>query len=225
MTASSPDVHTIGTGTHGRYLVARPATSGPAPLLVGFHGYAQDAESCLDNLRRMPATSRWHLASVQALHRFYRGRGDATVASWMTRQDRTLLIADNVAYAAAVVDAVRRNYPITECLVFAGFSQGVAMAYRAAARSGHACHGLISLAGDIPPDVRDAHDIMLPRVLIGRGTRDEWYSAGAMEADVAHLRNRGVPARTVVFDGGHEWGDAFVDEADRFLAGVERRQA
>src|SRR5262245_47905561 len=87
----------------------------------------------------------WLLASIEALHRFYTKRGDV-VATWMTKQDRELEIADNTAYVWSVVDTVRRGGQRRRPLVFVGFSQGVAMAYRAAA-SGE-CNGLIVLAGD-----------------------------------------------------------------------------
>ncbi len=41
---AAPAVHTIAAATHGRYLVARADGPGPAPLLVGFHGYGEHAE-------------------------------------------------------------------------------------------------------------------------------------------------------------------------------------
>ena len=49
----------------------------------------------------------------------------------MTRQDREAAIADNIDYVDRVVAATRTA---AEPLVFAGFSQGVAMAFRAAVR-------------------------------------------------------------------------------------------
>jgi poly(3-hydroxybutyrate) depolymerase len=88
----------VATTIHGRYLVIPPAISGPAPLFVGFHGYAENAEVQLERLRAIPESARWICLSIQALHRFYERRTDRVVASWMTRQDRDLAIADNLAY-------------------------------------------------------------------------------------------------------------------------------
>jgi len=88
---------TIAVTTHGRYLVEKPAASGPAPLLVGFHGYGEGAEAQLERMRRIGGADRWRLVSIQGLHRFYQRRADQVVASWMTRQDRDLAIADNLA--------------------------------------------------------------------------------------------------------------------------------
>ena len=63
----------------------------------------------------------------------------------MTLHDREHAIADNVDYIGSVLDAVGTTYGVRRPLVFAGFSQGGAMAYRAAARAvgvGHECDGV-----------------------------------------------------------------------------------
>jgi len=100
---------------------------------VGFHGYAQNAETFLESLVAIPGAETWRVASVQGLHPFY-SRGSHVVAGWMTRQDREHAIADNIAYVDAVLDDMAAAFGAPEKLVFAGFSQGVAMAYRAAMR-------------------------------------------------------------------------------------------
>src|SRR5919106_2266873 len=98
---------------HGRYLVVPPVLPGPAPLLVGFHGYAEPAEAQLDRMRAIPGAERWLLVSIQGLNRFYQRRTNEVIAGWMTRQDREHAIADNVAYVASVLDVVRRDWPTT----------------------------------------------------------------------------------------------------------------
>ncbi len=211
-------VRSLEATTHGRYLVSPPARGGRAPLLVGFHGYGEHAGTWLDRALRVPAAQGWLVVSVQGLHRFYNTKTEETVASWMTREDRDLLIQDNVAYVRAVVDEVTRAHAVGGPLVYAGFSQGVAMAYRAAAFVGRPCRGVIALAGDVPPDVRATPALDLPSALIGCGTRDGWYRVETLEADVAHLRARGVDVEAVVFEGGHEWGRPFVEAAGRMLA-------
>ena len=144
---------TIATATHGRYLVVPPAADGPAPLLVGFHGYAELAEQQLARLQAIPGSNRWLLVSVQGLNRFYQRRTNEVVAGWMTRQDRDLAIADNLAYVSNVVDAVAREWRAADTLVFTGFSQGVATAFRAAASSPRAVSGVIAAGGDVPPEI------------------------------------------------------------------------
>jgi predicted esterase len=136
----------------------------------------------------------------------------------MTREDRELAIADNVAYVRGVVNEVRGREGGTGLthlpLIFAGFSQGAAMAFRAAANV--ASTGVIALGGDIPPDVRAA-EAPLPSVLLGRGTQDAWYTHEQFEADAGWLRATGTDADVFEFDGGHEWAGAFRDRSAEFL--------
>lgn len=212
--------HTITATTHGRYLVAPADRPGPAPLLVGFHGYGEHAERHLAELDRIPGSERWTRVAVQALHRHYSDSRRHIVGSWMTRQDRELAIADNTAYVRDVVSAVRNAYETADTLVYCGFSQGVAMAYRAALRAGHACRGVIALAGDVPPELQTDPPLAWPRVLIGRGRLDPSYTQETLHADLAFLRHAGAPASSLVFDGDHEWTDDFRAAAGRFLTSL-----
>ena len=93
------------------------------------------------------------------------------------------------------------------------------MAYRAAVRSGHSCAGVIALAGDVPPELQEDSSIGWPRVLVGRGRDDTWYTQAKMDADLAFLRTAGAFVESLVFAGGHEWTDEFRAAAGRFLAG------
>jgi predicted esterase len=208
------DEYVIEARTHGRYLCHPPAVPPPWPIVMGFHGFAEDADIHLEALRALPDADRWLLVAVQALHPFYT-RTERVVASWMTRQHREPAIADNIDYVGRVLTAVQRDFATARPIVFAGFSQGGAMAYRAAAT--YACDGVLVLAADVPPDVATA-DHALPRVLIGRGRRDDWYTAAVHHADVGTLERRGVVVESCVFDGGHEWGDAFRAAAGEWLA-------
>lgn len=209
-------MRTIETRTHGRYLLQIPDGSPPWPLLVGFHGYGEDAAAHLDALARIPGAGTWLLVSVQALHRFYT-RDQRVVASWMTRQDREHEIADNVDYVGGVLRHVRDEHRTRAPLVFAGFSQGGAMAYRAAAH--YPAGALIVLAADVPPDVAAMPHISLPPVLIGRGTTDGRYTDAKLTADVTTLRRIAADVETCVFEGGHEyeWAAAFREAAAALL--------
>ncbi len=209
----------IAAITHGRYLIHRGDAGEEAPLLVGFHGYGENAERHLEQLQRIEGADGWLLCAVGALHPFYNTRTGDVIDSWMTRRGREQAIVDNVSYVSRVVAEVRRRYRPSSRLVFAGFSQGVAMAYRAAAGTGFRCHGLISLAGDVPPDaVADRGH--LPPVLVGRGTGDELYTEEKMDADLKVLAELGVEVETCVFEGGHDWTPEFYARAGEFLRRV-----
>jgi predicted esterase len=168
----------------------------------------------LDEMRQIPGASTWRLVSVQALHPFYTRNDQAVVASWMTRQDRELAIADNVEYLKKVVGAVAEP---SQRIVFIGFSQGAAMAARAAVRPTPRASGLILLGGDIPPDVREDASLRWPPVLIGVGDRDSWYGA-RVESDVEFLKSRNIPHQVVRFAGGHEFTEEFRRAAGAWLA-------
>jgi len=212
---STPQLRTIEAAVHGRYLVRPPATSAPWPALFSFHGYGEDAATNLAAVESIPDLDHWLIVAIQALHPFYTKK-QQVVASWMTRQDRELAIDDNIRYVQRVVDAVTREFACAG-IVFAGFSQGVAMAYRAAAHISAA--GVIALAGDVPPDItRTAERSVLPHVLVGRGTADEWYTEQQMAADVERLKMLATAVETCVFQGGHEWTGSFAREAGSFLA-------
>src|SRR5262245_36230041 len=110
---------TIAATTHGRYLVEPAPGGSSAPLLVGFHGYGESADTQKSRLREIARSDRWNIVSIQGLHRFYDRRANAVIASWMTRQDRELAIADNRAYVAAVVEQVWNAHSAAHGIVFA----------------------------------------------------------------------------------------------------------
>ena len=207
------DIRTISTGTHGRYLVGIPEQS--RGTLVGFHGYQENAAIMFDVLKRVAEGRAIGIVSVQGLHRFYT-RSNDVVASWMTREDRDHAVADNVAYVANVLTAIADEDGITRPLIYAGFSQGVAMAYRAAALAQRPCDGVIALAGDVPPDIAPLAS-SLPRVLIGRGTEDKWYDDEKAGKDRSVLQQAGVNVTEHVFTGGHLWAPEFVAQAGQFI--------
>src|SRR5688572_30197029 len=116
-----PDVIAVPATVHGRVLIeARGGGRRGAPLLVGFHGYAENAERHLAEITAIPGTESWVLAAVQGLHPFYNTKTGEVVASWMTKQDRELAIADNVAYVRALVERVRTETGAGGPLVYLG---------------------------------------------------------------------------------------------------------
>ena len=205
---------TIAAGTHGRYLVSA-GNSPEGPILVGFHGYGETAEDELNRILAIPGVERWTMVSIQGLHQFYRRRTNEVVASWMTRQNREFAIADNVAYVTNVVSQLSTKPQ--RAVVFTGFSQGVAMAFRAAAAIDGPVAGVIACGGDVPPEL-DATELgRVPRALIGRGMRDEWYTAEKQASDEKRLRASGVAVQTVALDIGHEWTPEFSELCAVFL--------
>lgn len=199
-------------------MLVRPARAAAARgVLVGFHGYKENAAIQLERLEGIPGVSAWTLVSVQGLHRFYLGRTEEVVASWMTREDRDTAIADNLAYVAAALDEVPHDE--TTPLVYLGFSQGVAMAFRAAVLGRDRASALIAIGGDVPPELLADRSLQFPFVFFARGERDEWLTQSRFDADVAALTARGTAPRSLVYDGAHEWNAAVATAAGEFLTG------
>ena len=171
-------------------------------MLIGFHGYGETAEDELRRLQAIPGIADWTLVSIQGLHHFYRRRTNEVVASWMTRQNRELAIADNITYVQNVANSLCHDSSVP--LILTGFSQGVAMAFRAAAALKQRVTAVIACGGDIPPEVDQDALARIPTVLIGRGVRDEWYTPEKQAADEERLRGAGVTVQTAIIDAGHD---------------------
>jgi predicted esterase len=187
--------------------------------LVGFHGYGESAADQLARLESPAAVKDWTLASVQGLNRFYRGRTQEVIAGWMTREDRDLAIADNIAYVDRTIERIHDAFGASGTLVVAGFSQGVAMAYRAAVRGRFRAAAVIAVGGDVPPELV-APGSAFPPVLIVRGDRDDWYTQAKLDADVAALRSCGARVTFHVCDAAHEWSSPVVARTDEFLGSL-----
>jgi predicted esterase len=204
---------TITTRIHGRVLVREAAD--PVAVIAGFHGYMENAEIQMARLEVLPELQRATLVSVQGLNRFYRGRSQEVVAGWMTRQDRDAMIADNIEYCDRAIEAAA---PPEIPLVTAGFSQGVAMAFRAALRGRRGALGVIAVGGDVPPELLDDAALTFPAVLLARGEQDEWYTSARLDADGRALRARHTAVETLVYPGAHEWTAEVAVAAARFIA-------
>ena len=202
----------IPTTTHGRVLVR--GAENPSAVVVGFHGYMENADIQLERLTTLPGSERWTVISVQGLHRFYKGRSQDVIAGWMTRQDRDDMIADNIEYADRAIEAAA---PADVPLFAAGFSQGVAMAFRSGVRGRRRAAGIIAVGGDVPPDLLADASVEFPAVLLARGETDEWYTAEKQNGDVAALTGRGIHPLVFLHPSGHDWPADVSDAAARFI--------
>lgn len=216
-----PREHAIVTPVHGRYLVRIPESPahGPirnAPMIVGFHGYAEDVYTHLTRLEAIAELSTWTIVCIQGLHRFY-GRDGQVVSSWMTSDDRENAIDDNLRYVRSVVtEAIHQNGE-PQALVYQGFSQGVAMAWRAAILGARRVDGLAVFGGDVPPELGVRPLTQCPPVLLGRGRDDTRYTAAQFRADLDMLAGRYVVVEPYEVAGGHNWTVAAGREIGQFV--------
>lgn len=217
MQGGETDVRLIATMTHGRVLVRDARAGAGRGVLVGFHGYMEQAALQMERLAAVPGADRWTLVSIQGLHRFYRGRTQEVVASWMTREDREEMLADNLEYVDAALDSVPHG-PSTR-IVYAGFSQGGAMAFRAAVRGRRRAAGVMAVGSDVPPELLGDPGAAFPPVLLVRGARDAWLTADRFAADLNALAAR-TRVRALEVDAAHEWNAAVGVGLADFLSSI-----
>lgn len=206
---------TIPAKATGRYLI-EPAQGEARGTLIGFHGYGENADISLALLQRLPGAKQWVTSAIQALNVFYSRSTGQVVACWMTRQNREEAIANNVAYVDDALDRIAAE-SAPRPWVFVGFSQGAAMAYRAAAHGRHGAEGLIIASGDVPPDVTDGQIAALPPILLGHGRQDSWYTTTKFEEDVQRLSAAGAVVTDWAHEGGHDWHPELSEAAAKFL--------
>jgi len=209
--------HHLETTISGRYLVELPDGHAPFSLLAGFHGYGQSAEDEFAMLRQIPGSGGWIRLSIEALHPFTNAKGQPG-ASWMTRRDRELRIAENVRYVDAIIGRVTAEVPFDGCLVLHGFSQGAGMACRAAVLGRHAVSAVMLLGGDIPPELDELARMRAAH--LARGDHDHFYRKKQLDLDVLRLREAGIDPDVREYAGGHGPTGEYFEDAGRFLARV-----
>jgi predicted esterase len=207
----------IQTVMHGRYLVETPKGDGPSPLLVGFHGYGERAEDQMARMLGIPGSDRWVLCSIQGLHAFYNRYNEAG-ASWMTGLDRELRIKENITYIDSVIKELQHSLPVASTIVFTGFSQGTAMACRAALLGEYEPSGVMLSGGDIPPEFDSLN--RCKKMLMGRGSKDRFYPYSRWRRDIERLKKSGLAHQTCEFDAGHIWHMEFAKAAGSFLSEI-----
>ena len=164
-------------------------------VLVGFHGYKENAAIQLERLEEIPGSP--HGLSVRPgasslLSRADGGsRGELDDAGGSRHRDRRTTLRTS----AAALDEVPHDE--TTPLVYLGFSQGVAMAFRAAVLGRERASGLIAVGGDVPPELLADPSLQFPSVFLARGERDGWLTQSKFDADVAALTARGTPPRSL----------------------------
>ena len=169
----------------------------------------------MNRLKEIPGVQNWLCCSIQALHPFYNRQGK-TVASWLTSEDRDFRINENTDYINRIISKLRDDHSLNEMVVYCGFSQGTAMACRAALLCDVEPSGVIILGGDIPPEFKDIQ--RMSRVLIGRGEQDNLYSNEQFRMDLARVKQSNIKHSICSFPGGHDWTKEFSKAAGEFLA-------
>lgn len=208
----------------GHFLLALPDNEGPWPVLCGFHGYGETAREQLDRLQGIEGAENWLICSLQALHPFYLPRHKEVGASWITREHRDTMIGENLAYVESVLDWLDRHYAIADTVVYAGFSQGAAMACRAAAHRPEDCSGLIIHGNALPEELETDNLAPLPPLFLSRTDRDQVYPESAFEKDLKCCQKAGLDLTPFTCEGTHGWPEALNEPLANFLNAIWEKE-
>ena len=171
------------------------------------HGYGQLADRFLNDFAVLDDPQRY-LVAPEGLSRYYTNHARREVgASWMTREDRLVDIANYVRYLDALYDhvfsAVRRTRVAVTVL---GYSQGGATAARWISHGRAVADRLVLWGELLPPDLDldtawgKLEDARLTLVV---GREDVHVDEARLTESEAVLLERDIPFETVRYDGGH----------------------
>lgn len=210
-------IKTLPVTVSGHYLVREPEGAGPHGLVMGYHGYGENARQMMKILESVPGLENCVLCSVQGVHQFYRRASGAVVASWMTWLGRERAIEVNIRYIADVIGELTEAYPENRGIAHVGFSQGAAMAFRSAFGLNGNCRGCVAFGGEVPPELAAQPCAHLPPILIGRGGEDSIYTHEQWLRDAGLLRRKCALVEAVETAGGHSWSPEFAVAAGDFV--------
>jgi predicted esterase len=196
--------HHLSVSRTARYHTLGPATP-PEAVWIVLHGYGHLAASFLRGFAPVD-DGRRRFVAPEALSRFYLPGHERVGASWMTKVDREVEIADYLAYLDALAEHVRTPLPDDVPLHVLGFSQGATTACRWAVLGTTPVERLVLWAGGLPHDLDyEVHAGALRRfdLTLVVGTEDEYVTPERLAAQQALLDEHAIPYDLVSFDGPH----------------------
>ncbi len=211
----TPHEHHITVPRTARYYTLGTAGADTRAVWIVAHGYGQLAG---DFIARFSAVDDGaHLiVAPEALNRYYHdtrpGASSTSLvgATWMTKEDRSSEIADQVTYLDALYAAIFREVARDAVRVTAlGFSQGVATIARWLSHTRLPIDRTIFWAGVLPDETLPSADTALRRseVVLVYGLRDEFATAERVARQVASFRDADKSFTQMEFAGGHRLDD------------------
>lgn len=200
-----PRLNRVSVETPGYYYVDRgEGGPGPAPMLIGLHGYAQTGRDFLKVTRRL-ASPEHAVATIQGLNQFWYGGNGQVAFAWMSSFEKEDNIERNNRLIGAVIDRlVGEGIAEADGIFVMGFSQGSAVALRFGQRHPGLVRGIITACSDLPPDVEaEAHPLPGVPVLVLYGRKDKWVPVEKPEHIARALAERGVDVETHAHNRGH----------------------
>lgn len=204
--------HLVVTRT-ARYAVLGEQVARPAEVWFVLHGFGMLASSFAGAFQPLVDGTR-RVYAPEALNRYYlddggvqHGPESRVGATWMTREDRLVEIADYVRYLDTLYRHVFVELPRAEVRALVlGFSQGAATAARWAATGNASLDGVILWGSPAPPDLNLAEAARVwaatPLTLV-YGRADRYFDEARAVAEAERLRGAGIIPELLSHDGGH----------------------
>lgn len=198
------------TGYVRLHLPAQPG-SGPVPVLIALHGYAQPAQEMFDYACSV-APAGTIVVAPEGPSSFYtrtrlpdgtRKRGVSH--GWIADEPRQPSERRNRELLAGALDLAAEQHPIDPARTWLlGYSQGVGVATDFFVHAPERVAGMVALAGGVPDHGRPALRALAGRpVLWVCGTEDDAYPPLYMDAIVEDLEQAGVALERLVLPTGH----------------------
>ncbi len=167
--------------------------------LIVLHGYGQ--LSTYFSKKFNSIDSGYDFIIAEGLNRFYvSGSSGRVGASWMTKEDRLMDIADNQNYIQKLIDFLMEQYSDIALL---GFSQGGATAARFYFEKPNSLTGLILWGSVFPPDVAFPTNIIdTQNCYFVLGDKDPYFTSEKQKEVLTLHENLGM--NILQFDGKHD---------------------
>lgn len=186
-----------------RYHVLGHAANARSVWIV-VHGYGQLARFFLNAFEGL--SNDRLIVAPEGLSRFYTDASHQRVgATWMTREDRDLEIADHIAYLDALYATIRMEAGDRPLHVL-GFSQGVATVARWLVHGRTKAEQAVLWGGALPPELTHAqlrNGFGHCRVDLVHGTLDQLVPETVLRSNEERLSRVAHQQRTHLFPGGH----------------------
>lgn len=195
---------------------------GPAPALIGIHGYAQTGPEFVGLMRKI-APARFAAVAPQGLNQLPVRSSGRVAFHWMSSFEKEDSIERNRLFLKQMIESLAEDGTIDPARVYLfGFSQGASVAFRFAQRHPELVRGVISACSDLPPDV--AADLApfdsIPALIIYSDS-DPVVPGKVSEIAFSQLREAGVAVESLTFPEGHKIPSSIHSEIREWIERIE----
>jgi predicted esterase len=193
---------------------------------VGLHGYGQLVQFFARHFRSL-ATEERAFVFPQGPHKFYlNGVHGRVGASWMTKDERLVDIANQRLYLGFVFQWIKQQAPkaTIHCVAF---SQGVATIMRCIGHPDVQPSSILAWAGSWPPDLDETNRAALEELRFKAcfGTRDEYITTEKQqEMRGYYLEKYNFEPSVSVYEGGHSFDAEKLGPGNRHFRKITNNQ-